>query len=62
MIHQPKYVPARTNDGWSVAALVVLLTATLIATATYIHKKTYLHPTDTRFRAAYEDASSGSHE
>ena len=46
MNHHPKYVPARTNDGWSVAALVVLLTATLIATATYIHKKTYKHPTD----------------
>ena len=49
MSHQPKYVPARTNDGWSVAALVVSLAVVLIVSVAYIHKKTYKHPTDPTF-------------
>jgi len=49
MSHQPKYVPARTNDGWSVAALVVTLAVVLIVSVAYIHKKTYKHPTDPTF-------------
>jgi len=56
-----RYVPFK-QEGWGIALFVVLLAALCVATATYIHKKTYLHPTDTRFHAAYEDASSGSHE
>ena len=45
------YVPARTNQGWSVIALVLLLTAACIATATIIHKRTYKHPTDPTYQA-----------
>jgi hypothetical protein len=52
MSHQPKYVPARTNDGWSVAALVVALAVVLIVSVAYIHKKTYKHPTDPTFVSA----------
>jgi len=49
MTHQPKYVPARTNDGWPVAALVVLLVVVCIASVSYIHKRTYKHPADPTF-------------
>jgi hypothetical protein len=49
MSHQPKYVPARTNDGWSVAALVVTLAVALIVSVAYIHNRTYKHPTDPTF-------------
>ena len=59
--HVDRYVPFK-QEGWGVALLIVLLAVVCAGTATYIHKKTYLHPTDTRFRAAYEDASRGSHE
>jgi hypothetical protein len=44
--HTDRYVPADTNQGWGIAAGVLLLTAVLIASATYIHKRTYKHPTD----------------
>ncbi|MFI5230826.1 MAG: hypothetical protein ACHQWU_17295 [Gemmatimonadales bacterium] len=44
--HTDRYVPADTNQGWGIAAGVLLLTAALIASATYIHKRTYKHPTD----------------
>ena len=56
-----RYVPFK-QAGWGIALFVVLLAVVCAGTATYIHKRTYLHPTDTRFRAAYESASSGSHE
>jgi hypothetical protein len=59
--HVDRYIPFK-QEGWGTALLVVLLALLCAGTATYIHKKTYLHPTDTRFRATYEDASSGSHE
>ena len=49
MAHQPKYVPARTNDGWGVAALVVALAVALIVSVAYIHNRTYKHPTDPTF-------------
>jgi hypothetical protein len=51
MAHVPRYVPARTNEGWSVAGLVVLLTAACIAGATIIHQRTYKHPTDPTWHA-----------
>ena len=51
MTHVPRYVPARTNQGWSVAALVLLLVAALITTTTLIHKRTYKHPTDPTYHA-----------
>ena len=44
--HVPRYVPARTNEGWGVAGLVLLLTAICIVAVTVIHKRTYKHPTD----------------
>lgn len=45
-LYPDRYVPAETNSGWGVAALVVGLTVALIVTVTYIHKQTYRHPTD----------------
>jgi len=49
--HVPRYVPARTNDGWSIVGLVVLLTAICIAATVVIHKRTYKHPTDPTMQA-----------
>jgi hypothetical protein len=51
MDHTPRFVPARTNEGWPVIGLVVLLTAILIVGVTMIHKRTYKHPTDPANRA-----------
>jgi len=51
MTQVPRYVPARTNDGWHIAALVVLLAAALITMTVVIHKRTYKHPTDPTYRA-----------
>ena len=50
----PRYVPARTNDGWSVVGLVVLLAAACIVATTIIHKRTYKHPTDPTAQTAGE--------
>lgn len=44
--HTPRFVPARTNEGWPIAGLVTLLTVILIVGVTIIHKRTYRHPTD----------------
>ena len=52
MTHVPRYVPARTNDGWSIVGLVVLLAAACIVATTIIHKRTYKQPTDPTYRAA----------
>jgi len=49
MTHVPRYVPARTNEGWSVVGVVVLLAAACIVATTIIHKRTYKHPTDVTF-------------
>ena len=46
MAYVPRYVPARTNDGWGVAALVCALALLCVVGATMIHKRTYKHPTD----------------
>ena len=46
MHHTPRYVPAKTNEGWPIAGLVTLLTVLLIVGVTIIHKRTYRHPTD----------------
>lgn len=46
MAYVDRYVPANTNGGWGIGALIILLALACIATATYIHKKTYKHPTD----------------
>ena len=46
MEHTPRYVPAKTNEGWPVVGLVTLLTVALIVMVTVIHKRTYKHPTD----------------
>ena len=59
MTHVPRYVPARTNDGWSVVGLVVLLAAACIVTTTIIHKRTYKHPTDpTSYRSPRSNAEA----
>jgi hypothetical protein len=46
MTHVPRHVPAKTNEGWSVVALVTLLAAACIVTVTIIHKRTWKQPTD----------------
>ncbi|MEX2152172.1 MAG: hypothetical protein WD825_02475 [Gemmatimonadaceae bacterium] len=46
MTHVPRYVPARTNDGWGIVGLIGLITVALIIAVTMIHKRTYKHPTD----------------
>ena len=57
MEHVPRYVPARTNDGWFVALGVVMLAVACIVVATVVHKKTYKHPTDPTYHAAGYSAS-----
>jgi hypothetical protein len=66
MTHVPRYVPARTNDGWGIAALVVALAAACIVAVTVIHKRTYKHPTDptahtVNGKAAHERAAAPTH-
>lgn len=46
MTHVPRYVPAKTNEGWGIVGLIALITAALIIAVTMIHKQTYKHPTD----------------
>jgi hypothetical protein len=46
MTHVPRYVPAKTNQGWSIVGLVTMLTIALIVGVTVIHKRTYKQPTD----------------
>ena len=46
MSHVPRYVPARTNEGWPVVAVIWALTAALIIAVVVIHNRTYKHPTD----------------
>ena len=45
-MHTPRYVPAKTNEGWPIVGLVTLLTAILIVSVTIIHKRTYRNPAD----------------
>lgn len=60
MTHVPRYVPARTNEGWSIVGLVVLLAAVCIITTVVIHKRTYRHPTDPMMRAAGSKAEAAA--
>lgn len=55
----PRHVPARTNDGWSVVALVAALTVALIVAVTVIHQRTYKHPTDPTYHAVGGAKSAG---
>ena len=57
-VHQDRYVPARTNEGWGAAAATILLALILIVGATVIHKRTYKHPTDPSWRAVGSQAAS----
>ena len=57
--HVPRYVPARTNEGWSVVGLVLLLAAICIVSTVVIHKRTYKHPTDPTYRAAGSPVTEG---
>ncbi len=49
-MHEDKYVPANTNGGWGVAALVWAIVIALIVWVTYVHNKGYRHFTDVRAR------------
>jgi len=44
--HVAGYTPARTNQGWGIALLVVLLAVTCWVGAWTIHRNTYREPTD----------------
>ena len=46
MAHVPRYVPAKTNEGWPVVGLITVITAALIVAVVVIHNKTYRPPTD----------------
>ena len=50
--HSSRYIPARTNEGWGIAGLIVGLAIVCIVAATVIHRATYKDPTDTSWRAA----------
>lgn len=56
MPHQDRFVPARTNEGWPVVGLVLLLAAACIVSVTVIHKRTYKHPTDPTWQASSKAA------
>lgn len=49
--HVPRYVPAKTNQGWPIVGLISALTIALIVMVTVIHKRTYKHPTDPTWHA-----------
>jgi hypothetical protein len=57
-VHEDRYVPARTNEGWGAAGLTVLLAVVLVIGATVIHKSTYKPPTDPSWRAAGQQPAS----
>lgn len=46
-----RWVEAKTNEGWGIAALVIGLAVACIALATVIHQRTYRHPTDPTWQA-----------
>lgn len=50
--HVDRYIPARTNQGWGIAGLVLLLAILCIAGATYLYQTTYRHPTDLKMESA----------
>ena len=52
MEHQSRYIPAKTSEGWGIAAGVVFLAIVCAVSAAVIHRETYKHPTDVRWRAA----------
>ena len=49
--HTPRYVPARTNEGWGAVGVVVVLTIVCIVVTAVIYQKTYKHPTDPTWHA-----------
>ena len=49
--HAPRYVPARTNQGWGAVGIVVLLTIACIVVTTILYQRTYKHPTDPTWHA-----------
>jgi NADH:ubiquinone oxidoreductase subunit 6 (subunit J) len=59
--HEPRYVPARTNEGWPVVGLVVLLAAACIVAVTVIHKRTYKPPTDPTWQSAGQHSKPTAH-
>lgn len=59
--HQDRYIPARTNEGWGIAAGVVALAVAFIIGVVVIHQKTYKHPTDVTAGAGAAAQSGGGH-
>lgn len=47
----PRYIEAKTNEGWPIAGLVIALSIVCIIAVTIIHKRTYKHPTDPTWHA-----------
>jgi len=56
MVHQDRYIEAKTNGGWGIASLVVTVAIVLIAAVTYFHKATYKSPNDVTYRVHGEQA------
>lgn len=59
MEHHARYIPAKTNEGWGIAGLVIALAVACAVGAGVVHQKTYKHPTDTSWRAAGSQAPAG---
>ncbi len=51
MNHTPRHVPAKTNEGWGVVGLVVVLAIVCIVSVTMIYQRTYKNPTDPTWRS-----------
>ncbi len=47
-----RWVEAKTNEGWGIAAMVVALAVACAVFAFVVHQRTYKHPTDVRWHAA----------
>jgi hypothetical protein len=60
-VRHDRYVPARTNEGWRVAAATVALALVLAIGATVIHKRTWKQPTDPTWRAVGSGAPARGH-
>ena len=58
--HVDRYTPFK-QEGWGIAAFIVLLAVGSAVFATVVHNRTYKHPTDVHFRAAGTSGPSASH-
>jgi hypothetical protein len=55
-----RWVEAKTNQGWGIAALVVGLAVVCIVAVTIIHNRTYRSPNDVRFHGVGSGPASAA--